>query len=141
MAISFLFTLVKFFVIYHLVSLVCNSKLICQRGEVNQDKVDSYKDPYYSPCIEEIDAIVQTQACFTIDLIELIEMGKKEAGLKDGKSAAMAVRAVQETLLVHHFGEDIVDRLFQVYADVLEQEVTQNEAKVVCLLIVLTRNY
>lgn len=101
----------------------------------------SYNAPYYAPCIEEIEAIVQTQACFTIDRIELIEVRKREARLKDGKSAAMAVRAVRETLQVHHFGEDTVDRLSQVYADILEQELTQNKATVVCLLVVLRRNH
>lgn len=102
--------------------------------------MDSYNVHFYASCMEEIQAIVEREGSFAIDEIGLFEMGEaEEPGLKDGRSMAMAVRAIQESLIVHHFGKHIVDRLFQVYAELLDQELALHEIKVIRLVAVLAR--
>ncbi|XP_077253507.1 putative methyltransferase TCM_000336 [Tasmannia lanceolata] len=110
-------------------------------GEVEQDEVDSYNVHFYAPCMEEIKGIVQREGSFTIECLEIFEIGRNDTnGVRDGKSMAMAVRAIQESLIRHHFGERIIDRLFERYGEILDKELAKEEIKVASLIVVLRKS-
>ncbi|OMP06133.1 SAM dependent carboxyl methyltransferase, partial [Corchorus olitorius] len=99
-------------------------------GDVKEEDVDSFNFPFYSPCKEEITAIIEKEGSFEIKRLEVFEVGGDEVkiGFKDigmdqlimQKSiyGAKALRAVTEPLLSTHFGDAIMDKLFSRFATI-----------------------
>ncbi|XP_068638791.1 probable methyltransferase TCM_000336 isoform X2 [Aristolochia californica] len=109
-------------------------------GEIEEEKVESYKTHFYAPSIDEIEEILQMEGSFAIDRLDKFEMGGNyDNNIEDGKSMAAAVRAIQETLITHHFGGGIIDRLFEIYAQLLDEEMSKQEIKAFALLLVLRK--
>ncbi|XP_068642124.1 probable methyltransferase TCM_000336 [Aristolochia californica] len=111
-------------------------------GELEEEKVESYKTHFYAPSIDEIEEMVQMEGLFAIDRLDTFEMGTNyddDGVMDDGKSMAAAVRAIQETLITHHFGGGILDRLFETYAELLDEEMAKEEIKASALLLVLRK--
>ncbi|XP_058092024.1 probable methyltransferase TCM_000336 [Magnolia sinica] len=110
-------------------------------GEVEEESVDSYNVPFYAPSMEEIEGLVHADGSFRIDRLEMFEIGRDDSNsMQDGGSMAMAVRAIQEPMIRHHFSEGIVDGLFQQYAEMLDAEMAKREIKVPSLVVVLRKS-
>ncbi|KAG9449706.1 hypothetical protein H6P81_009671 [Aristolochia fimbriata] len=107
-------------------------------GEIEEDKVESYKTHFYAPSVDEIQELVQKEGSFAVDRLDTFEMGGNYQE-DDGKSMAAAVRAIQETLIAHHFGQAILDPLFQIYAQLLDEEMAKQEIKAFALLLILRK--
>jgi hypothetical protein len=60
---------------------------------------------------------------------------------EDGRTVSMAIRAIQESMLSHHFGPDIVDALFHRYTERHRVHIWRGreEVKNVQIGVVLTR--
>ncbi|KAL6011378.1 hypothetical protein ACLOJK_001824 [Asimina triloba] len=109
-------------------------------GEVEEERVESYNVPFFAPSMEELEGVVRDEGSFEMDRSELFEIGRDDSdSVRDGGSMAMAVRAIQEPMIRHHFGQGTVDRLFQVYGEMLDEEMARAEIKVPSLAVVLIR--
>ncbi|GAV57247.1 Methyltransf_7 domain-containing protein, partial [Cephalotus follicularis] len=64
---------------------------------------------------------------------------KDKAGESYGKAVAMTVRAIQESMICHHFGEGILDTLFDDYGRVIDEEMDKEEIKPVTFVLVLKK--
>ncbi|THF98525.1 hypothetical protein TEA_001168 [Camellia sinensis var. sinensis] len=63
-----------------------------------------------------------------MDRLEMVEMGRDVEDSKSyGMAVAKAVRAIQESMISHHFGEGIVDSLFQQYERLVVEEMAREE--------------
>ncbi|XVE90990.1 hypothetical protein DITRI_Ditri20bG0119800 [Diplodiscus trichospermus] len=100
-------------------------------GLVKEEDVDSFSLPLYTPCKEEVAEIVEREGSFDINELKVFEVdadplsGNELLGNKDiafniyvqiAKNAANAARAVTESILCSHFGDEIMDRLFTQFA-------------------------
>ncbi|KAJ4976907.1 hypothetical protein NE237_002013 [Protea cynaroides] len=102
---------------------------LVSQGVIEEKKLDSFNMNIYHPCTEEVEAIIKAEGSFNLDKLDTYEVvweaihngENKELMLKESRSSkiiAMAIRAVTEPLLVHHFGEAInIDKLFQRYEE------------------------
>ncbi|KAH0863505.1 hypothetical protein HID58_080716 [Brassica napus] len=93
--------------------------LIAQ-GETEQEKLDSYENHFYAPSAAETEGEVNKEGSFELEKLEMIEVANKwgQGGwyqcrfgvCKDDK------RASQGSMLAQHFGEEILDKMFDTYA-------------------------
>lgn len=83
------------------------------QGLVAEAQVDSFNLPLYFPTLEEMTEIVKKNGCFSIALMKIpnpnLEILPK-ISLDNGLSH---IRAVTEGVLTNHFGQEVVDELFE----------------------------
>ena len=79
---------------------------LVSQGLVEQDKVDAYNVPFYAPSLEEIEVEVRLEGSFSLDYVQTYEINLSSSGdaKEDGRTVSMAIRAIQESMLSHHFG-------------------------------------
>uniref|UniRef100_A0ACD5VU28 Uncharacterized protein n=1 Tax=Avena sativa TaxID=4498 RepID=A0ACD5VU28_AVESA len=111
------------------------------QGLVEQDKVDAYNVPFYAPSLEEIDVEVRLEGSFSLDYVQTYEINLSSSGdaKEDGRTVSMAIRAIQESMLSHHFGPHIVDALFHKYTELVTESMEREEVKSVQIGVVLSR--
>ncbi|PHT85358.1 hypothetical protein T459_07464 [Capsicum annuum] len=110
---------------WELLGITMNDMVI--EGMIEETKLDNFNLPLYAPSIKEIKQIIKNEGSFKILQLETFKLKwdsnmanhgeKEEKILFDEKSRAVYVagnmRAVQEPILVDHFGEEIMDDLFE----------------------------
>ncbi|RWW83773.1 hypothetical protein BHE74_00007705 [Ensete ventricosum] len=126
------------------------------QGIIEEEKVDSFNAPYFSPSLEEVKQEIEREGSFSIRTLDLFEASwdavhgsrqtKQEAAafgeITHAKRMAMGVRAVLESMLKTHFGEGIImEELFSRYATLLEGYYSRNKAQVTNIVIALTRKF
>lgn len=82
--------------------------------------------PVYAPSLEEIRDVIQREESYDINLLETSQLSwdagsnngenSLEGKYARGKQVAMKFRTVVESILVSHFGNDILDDLFQRFS-------------------------
>ncbi|RLM93336.1 salicylate carboxymethyltransferase-like [Panicum miliaceum] len=114
---------------------------LVSQGLVEQDKVDAYNVPFYAPSIGEVEEEVRREGSFRLDCVQTYEISLSSSGdaKEDGRTVSMAIRAIQESMLSHHFGPDVVDALFHRYTELVTESMEREEVKSVQIGVVLTR--
>ena len=56
-----------------------------------------------------------------------------------GQNVAMCMRAVAESLLANHFGEEIIDELFEKYAENVGGHLAKEKTKHVNIILSMTK--
>ncbi|KAF8723606.1 hypothetical protein HU200_021563 [Digitaria exilis] len=116
-------------------------------GIVEKARLDSFNLPIYGPSVDEVVAAVKQSEVYDINHIQLFESNwdpydDSEGDfvvdtVQSGINVAKCLRAVMEPLLVRHFGEYILDELFERdafnVAKHLEREKTRYSVIVVSL--------
>lgn len=99
----------------------------CMQGIVSEEKVDMFNTRVYFMSAQELEASVERNGCFSIEIMDtlppLTSSGASaiSAGL-GAKAASSAMRSSMEGLVKEHFGEEIMDQLFDSFAKKLEHE-------------------
>lgn len=89
--------------------------------------VDSFNVPCYHPYKDEVMEIIQLEGSFSVDRLHTFETNWDAQDGEDnkkfvfdkfvsGKNAAKHIRAVTELMLASHFGNSIIDNVFERYA-------------------------
>ncbi|KAI3469732.1 hypothetical protein Pfo_026395 [Paulownia fortunei] len=112
-------------------------RTLVSKGKVEEEKLDSYDVHYYGPSKEEIEDEVRKQGSFKLDHLEMLE--KEMDFTSSGPAIAKTVRAVQESMLSHHFGEAILDDLFDEYGRLLDLEMAKDDIRVIDIALVLRK--
>ncbi|TQD79841.1 hypothetical protein C1H46_034593 [Malus baccata] len=124
------------------VEILC-FRLYIQRV-ISEEKVDSFKIPCYFVSPQELEVIVERNGCFSIERLETLP----QHVLKHGTPGAPAIakvttstlRAATEGLIKQQFGEEILDDLFSLYQQKLEDQISIYEStKPLFLFVVLKR--
>ncbi|ERM94633.1 hypothetical protein AMTR_s00011p00191260 [Amborella trichopoda] len=103
-------------------------------GYIDEEKLHSFDPPYYTPCGGEVVQEVKREGSFTLERFEQVE--KSPCGINgNGKDMALAMRAVMEPLIIHHFGEGIMDMLFEAYARHVAVEMAKGYKKIHLVLV------
>ncbi|EOA16849.1 hypothetical protein CARUB_v10005072mg [Capsella rubella] len=113
------------------------------QGETEEEKLDSYDMHFYAPSAAEVEDEVNKEGSFELESIEVLEVdsekGEEEDGTSYGNAVAKTVRAVQESMLTQHFGERILDKLFDTYARMVDEELAKEDIRPITFVVVLRR--
>ncbi|ERN06681.1 hypothetical protein AMTR_s00058p00202720 [Amborella trichopoda] len=102
-------------------------KNLISQGLVEEEKLDSFDLPIYTPIKEEVEEVVTREASFTIERFE--ELSVPTPTKISGKDKALGIRAVFEPITKHHFGEELMDKLFEECAQLIETELLNEMTK------------
>ncbi|KAI9113533.1 hypothetical protein K1719_015460 [Acacia pycnantha] len=113
---------------------------LVSKGDVEEEKVDSYDVHFYAASREEIEEQVRKEGSFELERIEISEIERKEEVEGSyGTVIAKTVRAIQESMISNHFGEGILDALFEEYARLVDEEMEKQEIKPINFVVVLKK--
>ncbi|XP_071713750.1 S-adenosyl-L-methionine:benzoic acid/salicylic acid carboxyl methyltransferase 2-like [Rutidosis leptorrhynchoides] len=118
-------------------------------GLIEEEKMDSFNIPQYTPCAKEISNEVQKEGSFTIDRLNVSEVNwaaastnhhlnitKKDA---EGYNMGKCMRAVAEPLIKSHFGESVIEEVFERYTKIIKHSMSEEHVKLVNVTVSLTR--
>lgn len=106
--------------------------------------------PFYSPSMEEVEKIIEGEGSFDVNKIEIIEVEWDAIGDQEcdkifnkatsGLRVAKCLRAVSESLLLDHFGNEInLDDVFTKLAIVAGEHMAVNKSTYANFVMSLTR--
>lgn len=81
-------------------------------GLIEEKQLNSFNIPQYSPTAAEFCDLVEKEGSFTLSQVHVSEVNWKAS---ENNDYVNGVRAVLEPLLTSHFGETIIEELFQRY--------------------------
>ncbi|CAI9108657.1 OLC1v1008318C1 [Oldenlandia corymbosa var. corymbosa] len=107
-------------------------------GLIEEEKLDSFNLRDYRPSVGELKHLVEMEGSFRIDRLEVYEIywnGYDEGEISKheksqdvfGYYIVKCMRAVVEPLLVHHFGEEIIEEVFLRYKQIINDPMSREE--------------
>lgn len=115
---------------------------LVSQGLIEQEKVDSFNMPVFCPCCEEVSSEIAREGSFEIQRLELLTKAATDEVKTEvmdairgsaaereayGKSYARRLRAVTESLLKYHFGEEVMDTLLKRCGETLVNRLSKIE--------------
>ncbi|ESQ45426.1 hypothetical protein EUTSA_v10011047mg, partial [Eutrema salsugineum] len=100
---------------------------LVSEGVFRESEMESFNMPFYNPNEDEVREVISNEGSFEINKIEThdhivpykIEKDKEQISLQSieaGKERATGIRCITEPLLVAHFGEAVIEPVFDKYA-------------------------
>lgn len=113
------------------------------------EKVDTFNLPCYYPNGTEIRSIVEKEGSFHLDTLETFDINWDANddpdnedfvfdNIASAQNVANTMRAVTESMLVSHFGVDIIADLFHIYAKHVLKQLATDKIKYVNLVMCMT---
>ncbi|KAI3853240.1 hypothetical protein MKX03_015721 [Papaver bracteatum] len=106
------------------------------QGKIEEEILDSFNMPLYVPSPSEVKSIILTEGSFTINRLETFEVTLGEAGTLN------FMRPISESLMVSHFGEEIIEELYERYREIVAPLLSREESaktKHLSIVISMTR--
>ncbi|TXG54402.1 hypothetical protein EZV62_019658 [Acer yangbiense] len=119
--------------------------ILASQGKLNKEKLDCYHAHFYAPSKCELEDQVRREGSFVLDRFKIYQLEKTCNGTNYrsyGFGVAMTVRAAQEVMLRHHFGlevDGILDTLFEIYGNMVDEEMAKEEIEPFTFLLVLRK--
>lgn len=103
--------------------------------------MDSYEVHFYAPSKEELEDEIRKEGSFKLDRFEMFEIEKDTGNSTTsyGRAVAMTVRSIQESMISHHFGEAILDNLFEEYGRLVDEEMAKEDIRSISFVLVLQK--
>ncbi|CAN6577857.1 unnamed protein product [Malus baccata var. baccata] len=113
---------------------------LVRKGIVDEEKVDSFNLPMYCMSPGEVEAVVGRNGCFSMERIENLPAFVPPDNVSKAKLLATHMRAAMEGVIKQHFGEEILDEIFDLYRKKIEEQSSIFDAgKSISFLVVLKR--
>ena len=119
---------------------------------VEEEKVDRFNMPIFMPTPEEVKAEIQKEGSFIIKRVEVLrtrwnlynnnnEIDSSTGGVGIGSTYNIAncIRSVIEPIMIPHFGQAIIEELFDRYKKIVKDEMFNNKSEFIFLTISLIR--
>ncbi|KAI7737301.1 hypothetical protein M8C21_031399, partial [Ambrosia artemisiifolia] len=116
-------------------------------GLIEEEKLDSFNIPQYTPSPKEVSNKVEKEGSFVIDRLEVSEVNW-DACTNDnlilseedvqGYNMGKCMRAVAEPLVLSHFGESIVEEVFARYTNNIKITMSIEKTKLVNVTVSMT---
>lgn len=134
----------------HLYGLLAQSlQSLVDEGLLKKEKLDSFYLPIYSPSVGEVVAIVEQSGLFNMNHAKLFETNwdpydDSESdvvhdSVRSGVNVAKCIRAVMEPLIASHFGETILDTLFEEYAQRVAKHLEKEKTKHAVIVLTMKK--
>ncbi|KAI8030473.1 putative caffeine synthase 2 [Camellia lanceoleosa] len=110
---------------------------------MDENKLDSFNVPYYSPPLEEVQDIVEREGSFTIELmkafsLDAMDKQEKDARAKVGKYAK-GIRSFTESMISNQFGDEIIDKLYDKVTHIVVEDLAKESPKTTSIILVLSK--
>uniref|UniRef100_A0A0E0DZQ7 Jasmonate O-methyltransferase n=1 Tax=Oryza meridionalis TaxID=40149 RepID=A0A0E0DZQ7_9ORYZ len=134
----------------HILGCVAKSleSLVC-KGLVNKEKLESFNLPIYGPSDDEVMEIVMESHMFDLVHMKLFEVNwdPYDDSVDDvvhdiassSQNITMGIRSVLESLIASHFGESILDVLFQEFRPLVAQHLEREKTKYAVIVMSLKK--
>ncbi|XP_050379110.1 loganic acid O-methyltransferase-like [Argentina anserina] len=109
---------------------------MAKKGVIAEDKVDSFNLPMYNASLDEVEAIVKYNGCFSIERMENLPQEKLQPNV-----FRSTVRAGMENIVRANFGEDILDEFFDSLNKKYEESTSVLESVTAVSLFVLLKRH
>ncbi|PON58746.1 SAM dependent carboxyl methyltransferase [Parasponia andersonii] len=116
---------------------------VTKMGLVSEEKVDTFNLPLYFPSSSEVKAIIGRNEQFSIESMEKLDNVEKHVLLPNLQTRILFLRAALEGLLQKHFGNEIMDELFNRFSNEVAQSsifLNPENHKSPFLFVLLKRN-
>lgn len=116
--------------------LAISLRELVSEGVIEEEKLHSFSIPHYTPSPAEVKREVEEEGSFTITYLHSTHINWTACTSSDtnnnsnnnnkinGYNVAKCMRSVAEPLLLQHFGESIMDQLFQKYRNIICDRIT-----------------
>lgn len=92
------------------------------QGVVSEEKVDAFNIPVYAMSPQELEAAVEGNGRFSLEKMETLPHVSTHGTVSVTRLVVSHLRAALEGCITQHFGEEIVDELFESYLKKLEEQ-------------------
>ncbi|XP_077238735.1 3,7-dimethylxanthine N-methyltransferase CkTbS-like [Tasmannia lanceolata] len=110
---------------------------------VDKEKLDSFNVPYYIPSPEEFQDVTASEGSFSIEYIETFELTHGDEMENDdrvyGENVAKNIRSFTEPLISYHFGEEMLDKMYETFAHILVEDSAKERASTTSIITVLRK--
>ena len=124
--------------------------ILCVQGLIEEADIDTFNLPHYNPFIEEVKTIVEKEGSFVIDRLETFDVNLDANDNEEnknyvfdkftcGQNVSHCIRAISESLLADHFGEAIINDLFERYAERIGEHLSMEKTKNFNIIISMAR--
>nr|ABO71015.1 salicylic acid/benzoic acid carboxyl methyltransferase [Datura wrightii] len=129
--------------IWELLSMALNELVI--EGLIEEERVDSFNIPQYTPSPAEVKYIVEKEGSFTINQLETTRVhwnnasNYHENNINGGYNVSKCMRAVAEPLLVSQFDPKFMDLVFQKYEEIISDCMAKEKTEFINVTVSLTK--
>nr|XP_023889037.1 probable S-adenosylmethionine-dependent methyltransferase At5g38780 [Quercus suber] len=111
------------------------------KGLSSEAKVDAFNLPSYFTSSKELKALIERSQHFNIERMEILNNQENYVSLRNPSMCSLFLRAALEGVIAKHFGNDIMDELFNRYTEkVAESSFLNPKADKSIVLFVLLKN-
>ncbi|XBI08653.1 hypothetical protein VPH35_136354 [Triticum aestivum] len=122
---------------------------LVEEGLLERGKLNSFNLPFYGPSLTEVKMVIKQSGLFDINHVELFESNwdpcdNSESNevhdpLRSGMNVSKSLRAVMEPLFTSHFGESVLDILFEKFAYNVTEHLAREKTKYSIIVLSLKR--
>ncbi|KAI3989204.1 hypothetical protein MKX01_033240 [Papaver californicum] len=134
--------------LWELLAMALNDMVL--EGMIEEEKLDLFNFPIYYPSLEEVKSVIQSEGSFSVNQLETFNVNWDGGdSSEDGSSAtdkfsssyaiSKCIRAVSESLLASHFGEEILNELFSRFREIVATYATKEKTEYTNLVISVTK--
>ncbi|XP_021670573.2 loganic acid O-methyltransferase-like [Hevea brasiliensis] len=114
---------------------------MANKGIISEEKVDTFNIPIYFTSPQEVEAAVERNGCFSVERVICIPQKKTQDSISTkAKAISSHMRAGMEALLKEHFGDEIMDQLFDNFLQQLHKSHAFQFGVAFTVFLVLKRN-
>ncbi|KAL0914784.1 hypothetical protein M5K25_015163 [Dendrobium thyrsiflorum] len=116
-------------------------------GLVEEDKLNAFNLPFYSPSMEEVISIINMEGSFQLEKVQTFDSNWDPFDLSNdnfvedkslsGKNVSNYMRSITEPLIASHFGNDIIEDLFSRYAKNITRHMFAGKPKFLVFILFL----
>ncbi|MCD7469469.1 hypothetical protein HAX54_008523 [Datura stramonium] len=109
-------------VIYNMLAHILGSCFLdlANQGDIEEEEVDSFNIPVYITSPSEVKEAIIRNGSFSIEKLEILPKETSPTNGLTAKDASVHIRAITEGLIEEKIGPKILDKLFQLYVQKLE---------------------
>ncbi|KAL1226062.1 putative S-adenosylmethionine-dependent methyltransferase [Cardamine amara subsp. amara] len=93
---------------------------MAKEGLTSEEKIELFSFPVYFPQFTELEKEIEQHKSFTIEMMEIVRHPLEDTPLSN-KVVISMFRAILYTIIKEHFGEDVVNEVFDRFAKKLAQ--------------------
>lgn len=109
------------------------------QGVIEQEKLDRFNMPFYSPTAEEVKELVEAEGLFSVNKLETFKVDwsvDTNQNLENrAKFVANTIRAVTESLLTTAYGEAAMDDLFLRFSRMVKERMDQEQSEYLNIVV------
>ncbi|XVF82055.1 hypothetical protein PTKIN_Ptkin16aG0012600 [Pterospermum kingtungense] len=116
---------------------------MAKMGMVSEAKVDAFNVPLYFTSPKELQQIIEGNGCFSIERMDILDNPKHHIVMPQLGQRVQYIRAILEMLIVKHFGDEIIDQLFEIYARKLSEStifLNPEYQQIIAIFVLLKHN-